>query len=356
MTFLRNAWYAAAWAADVPVDAPVSRTLLGQNLVLFRGEDGSVGAFPDRCPHRYAPLSLGKVEAGRLVCGYHGLTFETSGRCTGSPLSQKAPPNTQLEPLPVVERHRMVWVWMGQVAMADTALVPEFTFLDSTEMPIVTGMTAMKADYRLSIDNLMDLSHIEFVHTGTFGGRGIIKDSVYEVVEAPDGIEARWTMNDIPPPRAGLGADRVDHWLHMRWQAPSSLLLEVGYKPAGAGDRSSRRDFQAHILTPTTGVSSLYFWAAHARIAAKPGDPHDPDRNDLRTAFDVEDKPMIEAVQRNIGNRDLFENKLAFLPYDRGAVRVRQRLQALIAQEQDGESSGDVVGDAARRSTLSGER
>jgi vanillate O-demethylase monooxygenase subunit len=100
----------------------------------------------------------------------------------------------------------------------------------------------------------------------------------------------------------------------------------------------------------------LYFWAAHARIAAKPGDPHDPDRNDLRTAFDVEDKPMIEAVQRNIGSRDLFENKLAFLPYDRGAVRVRQRLQALIAHEQDGESSGDVVGDAARRSTLSGER
>jgi vanillate O-demethylase monooxygenase subunit len=245
---------------------------------------------------------------------------------------------------------------MGHGALADAALLPDFAFLDSADMPIVTGMTEMKADYRLSIDNLMDLSHIEFVHRGTFGGRGIIKDSVYEVVETPDAIEARWTMNDIPPPRAGLGADRVDHWLHMRWQAPSSLRLEAGYKPAGAGEQHGRRDLQAHILTPTTGVSSLYFWAAPARIAVKPGDPHDPDRNDLRTAFDVEDKPMIEAVQRNTGNRDLFENKLAFLPYDRGAVRVRQRLQALIAQEQDSESSGDLGDDAAQRSVLSDER
>lgn len=220
---------------------------------------------------------------------------------------------------------------MGNRDDVDPTKIPDFSFLSQGQV-LAKGASFIQSDYRLAIDNLMDLSHLEFVHAGTFGGRRIIDRSVYEVHDIGGSIEASWSMADIAAPRPGLMSDRVDHWLRMRWNAPSSLELEVGFSAAGgAGD--TLRDLQAHIVTPAGPSSCWYFWAAPARLP-KVGDAGDLERSDLRAAFDDEDKPMLEAVQRNMrSDGNLVEMKPCYLPYDEAGMRVRRRLEQLVAAE-----------------------
>ena len=162
MTCLRNAWYVAAWADELG-DAPLGRALLDEKVVLFRQGDGAVAALADRCPHRFVPLSLGKVCDGQLTCGYHGLRFAVDER-----FNDHVRAASRRKSYPVVERHRAVWMWMGnEPARPDD--IPDFAFLDDPGFEVISGVTAMAANYLLEIDNLMDLSHLDYLHLATIG-------------------------------------------------------------------------------------------------------------------------------------------------------------------------------------------
>jgi phenylpropionate dioxygenase-like ring-hydroxylating dioxygenase large terminal subunit len=340
--YLKNIWYMAGWAEEVD-DSGLSRMILGRPIYLYRLTDGTPAALLDRCPHRFAPLSRGTREGDVLVCGYHGLRFGSDGQCVHNPFGDKIPAGSAVPVFPVVERHGIIWLWAGDAEKADPAHIPDFSFVPDTDsLRSVRGYTLMRADYQYGTDNLMDLSHIEFVHKGTFAGQGVIFAGKHNIRQDGETLHSDWWMPNIDPPTVAQGVvppgGKVDHWLNMRWNAPASMRLDVGACPTGAEPETGLNVPQAHILTPASEHESHYFWTASRN--------HDLDNpgvdafllNLFREAFDVEDKPMIEAAYATIrGNLeaggDFWGEKPVSLGIDQGGTRARRMLESMIAKE-----------------------
>ena len=340
---LRNAWYMAGWADEIG-PAGLVREILGQRLLLYRLADGSPAALRDRCPHRFAPLSLGEQDGDNRVCPYHRLTFAPDGQCIRNPFSDRIPAGAQIPAFACVERHDIVWLWAGDRDRADPDLISDFAFVpDSPTLRSVRGYTLMQANYEYGTDNLMDLSHIEFVHRGTFAGGGVIFAGEHSVRQDGDTLHSDWWMPDVPPPMVarGLvpGGGTVDHWLRMRWNAPASMRLDVGATPHGAPETAGFDIPQAHILTPANDHETHYFWTASRNHDCDSAEV-DAYMTDLfRAAFDDEDKPVIEAAYANVraniaAGGDFWAEKPLSLGIDQGGTRARRLLESLIAREQ----------------------
>ena len=161
-TYLRNAWYVAAWSHDLAEGKLLARTILKEPVVLYRKSDGTVVALGDRCPHRFAPLHMGKIVHGdRVQCPYHGLEFDQTGACVLNPHgTRNIPSRARVRSYPATEKHKAIWIWMGDEA-ADPARVPDFSVLDNVPERHATkrDRITIRANYELIIDNLLDLSH-----------------------------------------------------------------------------------------------------------------------------------------------------------------------------------------------------
>jgi vanillate O-demethylase monooxygenase subunit len=333
--YLTDAWYMAAWSDEVG-EALLRRRLLGEPILFFRLEDGSVTALTDRCPHRFAPLSMGTRQGDEVTCLYHGLTFDGTGACVRSPFGP-IPKGASVRCWPVKEQDGIIWFWPGEPALAESTPLPDFALLHRGQpAPPITGLMPMAADYQYGTDNLMDLSHIEFVHRGSFAGRGVIFAGKHEVRQDGDMLHSDWWMPDVAAPAHTYGIYppdmRTDHWLEMRWQAPATMLLEIGAAPAGGDRKDGVIVHQAHILTPETEDTSHYFWAT-----TRSGGPVTPEgdamlRGLMGQAFVEEDKPVIEAAFANLDGADFWESKPVFLGVDAGGTRARRLLQAMISR------------------------
>lgn len=338
MSFLRNAWYVAAWAEELGPDQLLSRTLLEEPVVFFR-EGDRLHALTDRCPHRFAPLSMGRLKDGVIECRYHGLRFDGGGACVFSPQHADArPPKVEIRSYPVVERHAIIWIWMGRPDAADETLIPNLTELDAgSGWSPISGYSHMKGDYRLAIDNLMDLSHPEFLHDSSLGSPAMAT-AEYEIrIESPQVIHSnRWFKEGPIPPlmerRFPTGGKPVEHWVNMRWQAPAHLWLDVGVTFPGHPRSEGLNTRAGHLLTPETSSTTHYFWTTLRRGEIAP-DEREVARAALAGVFNGEDKPMIEAVQTRMGSCELWDMKPILLPGDKGAVQVRRALERLIAAE-----------------------
>lgn len=335
--FLANCWYMAAWSHEVG-DALFRRRLAGEPVLLFRKEDGTIAALVDRCPHRFAPLSMGERDGDCVICPYHGLTFDASGSCVRNPFSEKLPRGASVRSFPVAEQQGIVWFWPGDPQRADKGTLPDFSML---EVPghgaPISGYLPMAAGYEFGTDNLLDLSHIEFVHKGSFAGNGVIFAGKHEVMEQGTRLHSNWWMPGVKAPPHTFGIYdrqmRCDHWLDMRWDPPASMYLQVGACPAGGKRDDGVIAHQAHILTPETATTSHYFWATTR------GTP--PSQEDdamlkalMEQAFIEEDKPIIQAAHDNLDGADFWDMNPAFLGIDQGGTRARRLLQKLIAAEQ----------------------
>jgi phenylpropionate dioxygenase-like ring-hydroxylating dioxygenase large terminal subunit len=340
--FLKNCWYMAGWSEEVG-EAGLVRQLLGKPVYLYRLASDAVAAVLDRCPHRFAPLSRGTRDGDSLVCGYHGLAFAADGRCVRNPFAEKIPAGASLESFAVAERHGIVWLWGGDRAKADLEAIPDFSFVpDTPQLRTVRGYTLMKAQFEYGTDNLMDLSHIEFVHRGTFAGQGVIFAGEHRIVQQGDTLHSNWWMPNIDPPMVAQGlvppGNKVDHWLDMRWNAPASMRLDVGATPHGQPRDAGFTVPQAHILTPANDHETHYFWTA-----SRNHDLDDPGvdaylLNLFAEAFDLEDKPVIEAAYANVranleAGGDFWAEKPLSLGIDQGGTRARRLLESLIARE-----------------------
>lgn len=267
--FLRNAWYVACWKADLGA-GPRARTVLGDEIVLFRGPDGQPAALQDRCCHRSAPLSLGHMTPdGRLQCCYHGLRFNAAGECVHVPGQSHVPPGARVRSYPVVERWNAVWIWMGEPVRADAALIPALFWLDDPGWVPAAGEIHMKANYQLLVDNLLDLTHVTYLHTRTIAGdpaEGLVP---VKTERDSAGVRiSRWMLDFPPPPMfaaAGRFAGRVDRWQIVNWRPPACVYLDIGCADAGtgapAGDRSRGISmWSTHLITPETETSTHYHW------------------------------------------------------------------------------------------------
>ncbi|MCP3730015.1 aromatic ring-hydroxylating dioxygenase subunit alpha [Sphingomonas sp. MG17] len=338
--FLKNCWYVAAWPTEMDGGGWLVRRILDQPVLLLRTESGEPAAFLDRCPHRLVPLSAGQRIGDTIRCGYHGMTFASDGRCVHIPGQAKIPPNAAATVFPMTERHGMVWIWMGDAKLADAELVPDVPWPALPHWTASNGYTHVAADYRLLTDNLLDLSHENYIHQGTIGNQEEETIADFPVKVSVDGLKVlahREMPNIVPPPffRVLQGNDNhIDRWQTAIWTAPSINMTDVGARPAGGAVEETLVSRVLHLLTPETETSTHYFWSHNrnfrqddAELTAGIVEAH-------RRTFD-EDKEMVELQQRELDDSGLSVPQMA-LRVDDAPLRARRILSLLVRQQQAG--------------------
>jgi vanillate O-demethylase monooxygenase subunit len=335
--WLRNCWYQAGWSEEVTAGKPLVRTILGEPILFYRMADGTIAALLDRCPHRFAPLSAGKIEGDTVTCGYHGLVFAPDGACVANP---HGPITSRIcvRAYPTAERHTALWVWMGEPEMANLATLPDLSFIDETpETARIRMYMPTRANYQLIVDNIMDLSHADFLHPGSLGG--IMVGSKARSREEGDRVVADWISEDCPPPPAFVAmvapATRADIWTEVSWQAPALMVLGTAAKPTSIPRTSDDESHTLHNMVPETETTTHYFMCSTRRFLVDDAAFGAYLAGALQYAFAEEDKPMLEKQQARMGTPDLWELGPILLPVDAAAVRVRRKLESLIAAETD---------------------
>ena len=349
MKYLRNTWYVAAWDEEVKPGSLFHRRILDEPLCLYRDLSGMVQALLDRCPHRFAPLHLGKLDGDAIQCGYHGLKFNGQGVCVHNPHGA-IPKAASVRSYPVVERYSFVWVWMGEVALADPALIPDFGFQDPTHWYLGKDYLRVKSGYLLEIDNIMDLSHTEFLHATTLGSSGISAGDFQATLEGNTDWSKRLTHAEIMQPALSeaMGVppgEPADRWINVRWNAPANMALYAGAVPSGRPHTEGRETPTSHCFTPETATTTHYWFAiCFPRVMGALGEQLAREQiGYLRAPFEHEDLPMLEAQQGSLGDADLFDLKPVLLAGDAGGVRARRVLAKLLAAEQAAEQAGAAM-------------
>jgi phenylpropionate dioxygenase-like ring-hydroxylating dioxygenase large terminal subunit len=341
MSYLRNAWTVAAWAHELVPGKLLARTLLDEPLVLYRDASGAPHALADRCPHRFAPLSMGKLCDGdtSVQCPYNGLRFDGGGACVHNPHGGRIPEAAKVKSYPLVERWSALWIWMGDATRADPALISAFPFNDPAHWAVGTGSMIVDAPYELEIDNILDLSHIEFMHP-LFSSDAVRRGKVECMQDGQTVWSKRFMPDDTQVPdflrqAFNVPTGPIDRWLHLRWDAPATMALWAGGVASGTPMEHGIIAPQAHCFTPESAGRTHYFYSiAFSRAMGSTAETLAAEgAAALRGPFEQEDKPVVEAVGRRMGGADLFALRPVLLPGDAAAVRARRLLQALIDQE-----------------------
>jgi phenylpropionate dioxygenase-like ring-hydroxylating dioxygenase large terminal subunit len=337
--FLRNGWYAAIWSKDLG-DRPVARTFLGENVVLFRGADGTPAALVDRCCHRAAPLSRGEVVGGTLRCGYHGLRFDGTGACVEVPVQPHVPPGARVRAYPVHEKWNVVWIWMGEPARADAASIPDLPWLDSPDWTATPGYLHLEANAQLLVDNLLDFTHVAYLHRTTIAGDPREATTPLKTERLNNGIRVgRWMIGFNPPPlfaQAGGFTGMVDRWQWATWHPPATVYIDVGCARHGTGAPEGDRShgisiWSTHLVTPETTTSCHYSFGFARNFGLE-------DENMSRLLYEgsrdtfLEDKGMLEAQQKNLPGGAL--DGLIDVATDGGQLQARRVLDELIRAER----------------------
>jgi phenylpropionate dioxygenase-like ring-hydroxylating dioxygenase large terminal subunit len=336
--FLRNFWYVAASEQEIQ-QKPLGRTILGEPVVIFRTEDGKVAAFEDRCAHRRLPLSMGKVIGDVLQCHYHGLRFDRTGKCVRVPGQDIIPSGARVKTFPVVERYKWIWIWMGDPALADPDKITDFHWLDDPNWGAKASYLHVKAEWRLVVDNLLDLTHLAFVHETTIGNSALVDNAAVKVQRNGDNVVVtRWMIDTPPPPtfqRVGLKGS-VDRWQIIDFLPPAFLRLDVGASPTGTGAQEGRREGgismrNLNAITPETETTTHYFWGqCHSFDVNNPATT-EMVFNQIQTAF-LEDVAVFEGQQRAMDARP--DSPQVDINADSGAIQARRIIDRLYAAEQ----------------------
>ncbi len=340
-----NAWYAAGWDHEITAKGVIARTVAGKPLALYRTADGRPVALADACWHRLAPLSMGKlVGRDQIQCPYHGLRFDSAGRCTQMPAQETVNPSAMVPSYPTVERYRYVWVWPGDPTLADPALVPDMHQLDDPEWA-GDGLTIeAQCNYQLVLDNLMDLTHEEFVHGNSLGQAELSESEFHTRREADGSVTVERWMRDVeaPPFWAKNMRDkfpdfsgRVDRWQIIHYYAPSTICIDVGVARAGTGapegDRSQGvNGYVMNTITPETERTCHYFWAFMRNYRLDSQLITTQLRQGVQGVF-AEDEAMLTAQQAAIDANP--DHEFYSLSIDAGGMWVRRILDRMLEAE-----------------------
>lgn len=339
-SWITDAWYVAGWDSEID-SAPMARTICGVPMMFYRRLDRSVVAMRDACPHRLLPLSMGIREGDSIRCKYHGLKLGADGVAEEMPLKSEAV-NRRVcaETFVVAERHRFVWVWIGDKSKADEALIPDLWPCSADGWVFDGGYYPVACDYRLMIDNLMDLTHETYVHASSIGQHEILEAPLHCRTDGDSVYLERW-MPDIDAPPFWRGAlkkpGQVDRWQVCQFVLPSAVMIDVGVAPVCAGATIEQHDqgvrgIVVDFMTPETETSHHYFWGMARNF--------DVDDAGFTARFKAqqggvfaEDRVILEAQQAAIlANPGM---RLNAYRIDEGGVRARQIIARQIrAREQ----------------------
>lgn len=335
--WLKNCWYVAAWDHEILGDTLLERTILNESVLLYRKSDGTVVAMDNRCAHRKAPLSMGRREGDSVRCMYHGLKFESHGRCTEIPGQPNIPEKLCLRTFPVVEQGRWIWIWMGDKEKADPALIPATPTLKHPEWKYRPGYMHYKADYLLICDNLLDFSHLSYVHEKTLGGSPNIAEVTPTVERIPGGLQVtRDVSNTVPAPyhqRLGQFPGKVDRSFRYEFMLPAILLLHAKVKPVDTtnDDMTGALQFDScQALTPETEETTHYFFMQAHKFKQDDATVTESIYQSLCTAFE-EDKRIIEAQQKML--KLPAPSPMLMIIADKALVQFRRMLEQMYTEE-----------------------
>lgn len=353
MMFIRNSWYVGAWSHEFAGETMLARKLLGERVLFFRTSAGRAVAMQDRCSHRFAPLSIGRKEGDTVRCMYHGLVFDEDGKCIEEPGRTRCSPGLDIRTYPVVERWKQAWVWMGDPALADPDLIPDCHEQDSPEWASNPAYLHYKADYLLILDNLLDFSHLSFVHENTLGGSRSIAEIKPKVEKIEGGVRlTRWYINEpaLPPFLSGFEtfSGPVDRWhIYELTTCGNVFSMESGFSPAGTGAPEGHRApetmlFHAtQITTPEDARNSHFFWTYAHNFNL---DDREFTKNIAERILEGfhEDRAMIEAQQKAVDEDG--EAGMGYIFAD-NALSLGRRLitEALDREAQQSESLREVA-------------
>ena len=330
----RNIWYCAATSAELG-DQPLGRTLLGNPIVLYRREDGTAVALDDACVHRRAPLHKGQVEGDNIRCPYHGLLFNDAGQCIWMPGKEQPPRAARVSSYPIVERHGWLWIWPGAPDRMDPDAIIDCPPCTSPDWAAVSGMMTMDADAMLLVDNLMDLSHVAFVHRETIGSEED-KDPELDWERTDNRVSGtRMARNLSPAPvyeSMGL-TGRTDQVKVMTFLPATNVIVDI--KIAAASPGAFDMEGAAHqiiynFMTPAEPGRCHYFFAATRNFRIDDEElTATISRNNIPLL--IEDKAIIESVQ---GMMDAVpESPMVSFAGDTGSVLSRRIVEHMLREE-----------------------
>jgi phenylpropionate dioxygenase-like ring-hydroxylating dioxygenase large terminal subunit len=337
--FLRNAWYVAAWDNEVDRGLKPVR-VLGENIVLYRKTDGKVAALEDACPHRKLPLSMGRIKGDDIECGYHGLTFDCTGTCTRVPGAEKIPHVARVQSYPIAERYGLLWIWMGEAQAADPAKIMTVAHWGEASWGVNRGESmTLDCNYLYMTDNLLDPSHVSWVHQTSFGGVAAIENVPLQTTVGQDGVSVwRW-MHDVEPSpfyapylRFTGNCDRKQHY-EVRY--PAHAIIRAIFVPAGAGGEGKPLHPDVFLMdsynfmTPVDDDQTKYYWFQMRNFAPDDKEVSQAFATSVRGAFD-EDRAVLNAVHRGMANK---QTPNLDLKIDVGPLRFRRGLANLVAAE-----------------------
>lgn len=340
--YLKNAWYVGCTPDEID-GKPLGRKICGESIVFYRAEGGKVAALEDFCPHRGAPLSLGFVREGKLICGYHGLEMGCEGKTTGMP-GQRVGGFPQIRRYPAVERYGFIWIWPGDAGQADPEKIHHLPWAENPAWAHGGGVYHIRCDYRLMIDNLMDLTHETYVHANSIGQKEIDEAAPKTASDGDEVITSRFMNNIMAPPfwkmalrGNGLADDvPVDRWQICRFTPPSHVMIEVGVAHAGHGGYDAPPNRKASsivvdFITPETETSIWYFWGMARNFRPEDQELTASIREGQGKIF-AEDLEMLERQQSNLAAWP--ERSLLKLNIDAGGVLSRKVIDRLLTAER----------------------
>jgi phenylpropionate dioxygenase-like ring-hydroxylating dioxygenase large terminal subunit len=342
--FLQNCWYMAAWNHELIDGKLLSRMLLGQHVLMYRGESGAVVALNDRCAHRGALLSKGRLEGDSVRCMYHGIKFDGSGKCVQIPGQDMIPPKLRVRSYPIIERDNLIWIWMGDAATADPALIPDLPYLRDPQWKGIPAYLHYEANYLLIVDNLSDFAHLAFVHTKTLGG-----SEEYAYVTRPSVVERhargfrveRWHMNSDAPPFHRKVIDDKDAKVDRRNIANmlipgifdmQTLFVPAGHAPEPQDSVRAREYRNCQFMTPETERTTHFFWVYLNNFEGGNSWISHSLLNSLIEGF-MEDKAIIERQQQTLDEDPSFQ--MLAIRADAPLAHFRHILERLICAERE---------------------
>lgn len=328
-----NCWYVAATADEVGDDL-LARRLLGLPVVLYRTGAGSVVAMADRCIHRAFPLSAGWRDGDRLVCGYHGLVYDTDGACVDVPSQENVPQGARVRTYPVREQGPFVWIWLGDSGSARLSAPPQTPWLTDARWASTAEALRVDANFLLLHEHYLDLTNVFVMHP--------------EAV--PPGIEALPPLDEVEVSELSVSYSRTVPAARLAsWEAEATGLdpdteytrREQGrFASAGlhvqryaiVGAEASCEIARIHAFTPESPSRTHVF----RHIARDFGLDQPAVAEQLQAMF-VEmgrrDFDVLELVQSRV-DEGLGPARDINVKADRAAVRARRVVRAMVDDER----------------------
>ena len=336
--FIRNAWYVVAPSSEI-TRVPLGRTLLGTSIVVFRKQDGSVAALQNRCCHRSFPLSHGRLDGDTIVCGYHGLRYDATGKCIEIPMQKSVPAAMRVRAYTAVERPPFVWLWMGSQPPPAGEAPPHPDWLGDPAWGMRWGYLHVKGSYVQMHENLLDLSHLSFLHANTFGTPEYARAPVEMNCEG-DNIEVwRHVECELPPIYSkplGWTGQRAMRSSGSKYVAPGLHVNTGNFRNLDRPEvpENERPKIRvAQILTPET-AQTTHYWTAQARSFAIGDEAMGEFMINAQLKAFAEDVFALEQItlMQQLASDEGYEE--FSIPTDRAGVLMRRRLKRLADLER----------------------